>query len=253
MVGKEGFRGIVCYSRMFYGDWMNGGKGREWGNCVLTAECFMVIVWIVGREGSGGIVCWQQNVLWWLYEWWEGKGLGELCVDSRMCEGDWMNGGKGREWRNCVLTAECFMVIGWMVGREGSGGIVCWQQNVLGWLDEWWEGKGMGELCVDSRLFYGDCMNGGKGRDWGNCVLTADCFMVIVWMVGREGSGGIVCWQQNVLWWLDEWWEGKGMGELCVDSRIFYGDWMNGRKGREWGNCVLTAECVRGIGWMVGR
>ena len=125
-----------------------------------------------------------------------------------------------------IVIVLAYWVLGRMFGtgeREAERyvtGIVCWQQNVLGWLDEWWEGKGMGELCVDSRLFYGDCMNGGKGRDWGNCVLTADCFMVIVWMVGREGSGGIVCWQQNVLWWLDEWWEGKGMGELCVDSRI---------------------------------
>ena len=24
-------------------DWIEGGKGREWGNCVLTAGCFRVI------------------------------------------------------------------------------------------------------------------------------------------------------------------------------------------------------------------
>ena len=35
-----------------------------------------------------------------------------------------MEGGKGRERRNCVLTADCVMVIGWVVGREGIGGIV---------------------------------------------------------------------------------------------------------------------------------
>jgi len=43
----------------------------------------------------------------------------------------------------------------------------------------------------------------GKGREWGNCVLTADCVR---------------------------------------------GDWIEGGKGREWGNCVLTADCVMGIG-----
>jgi len=30
----------------------------------------------------------------------EGKGVGELCVDSRLCYGDWIEGGKGREWGN---------------------------------------------------------------------------------------------------------------------------------------------------------
>ena len=44
------------------GDWVEGGKGREWGNCVLTADC-------VRGLGRG----------------WEGKGVGELCVDSRLC------------------------------------------------------------------------------------------------------------------------------------------------------------------------
>ena len=38
---------------------------------------------------------------------------------------------------------------------------------MLGGLDRWWEGKGMGELCVDSRLCYGDWIEGGKGREWG--------------------------------------------------------------------------------------
>ena len=29
----------------------------------------------------------------------EGKeGSGELCVDCRLCEGDWIKLGKGREW-----------------------------------------------------------------------------------------------------------------------------------------------------------
>jgi len=45
------------------GDWVEGGKGREWGNCVLTADCV---------RGIGLSVR-------------EGKGVGELCVDSRLC------------------------------------------------------------------------------------------------------------------------------------------------------------------------
>jgi len=57
------------------------------------------------------------------------------------------------------------MVIGlanWPLGRIfGTGeseaqryvtGIVCWQQIVLGGLASGREGKGVGELCVDSRL-----------------------------------------------------------------------------------------------------
>ena len=55
-------------------------------------------------------------------------------------------------------------------------------------------------------------------------MLAADCVRWIVWRVGREGSGGIVCWQQIVLEGLLRVWEGKGLG-----------------------NCVLTADCVRGI------
>jgi len=38
------------------------------------------------------------------------------------------------------------------------------------------------------------------------------------------------------------------VGELCVDSRLCCGDWVVGGKGREWGNCVLIIDCVRGIG-----
>jgi len=41
------------------------------------------------------------------------------------------------------------------------------------------KGREWGNCCVDSRMFYGDFMNGGSGRVWGNCVLTAECFMVI--------------------------------------------------------------------------
>ena len=37
------------------------------------------------------------------------------------------------------------------------------------------------------------------------------------------------------------------MGELCVESRLCKGYWIKGGKGREWGNCVLRADCVRGI------
>ena len=49
-------------------------------------------------------------------------------------------------------------------------------------------------------------------------------------------------------------WERKGMegsGGLRVDSRLSYADWIKCVKGREWGNCVLTADCVRGLdrGW----
>ena len=41
-------------------------------------------------------------------------------------------------------------------------------------------------------------------------------------------------------------WEGSGL--LCGDSRLGVGDWIKGGMEREWGNCVLTADCVRGIG-----
>ena len=49
--------------------------------------------------------------------------------DSTLCYGDWVVGGKGTYWVNFVLTANC----------------------VRG-LDRGMEGKGVGELCVDSRL-----------------------------------------------------------------------------------------------------
>jgi len=35
-----------------------------------------------------------------------------------------MEGGKGREWVNCVLTADCVRVIG-NEGKRGEWGIVC--------------------------------------------------------------------------------------------------------------------------------
>ena len=38
--------------------------------------------------------------------------------------------------------------------------------------------------------------------------------------------------------------EGKRMGELCVDSRLCYVNWMKFRNGWFWGNCVLRANCV---------
>ena len=63
---------------------------------------------------------------------------------------------------------------------------------MLGELDRGWEWKGVGELCVDSRLCWGNWIEGGNGREWGNCVLKADCVMGIGWRVGMEGSGGIV-------------------------------------------------------------
>jgi len=45
---------------------------------------------------------------------------------------------------------------------------------------------------------------------------------------------------------LDRWREkeGKGVGQLCVGSKLCKVDWIEGRKEREWGNCVLTADCV---------
>ena len=39
------------------GDWIEGGKGREWGNYVLRGDCVRGIEWRVGRGGSGRIVC----------------------------------------------------------------------------------------------------------------------------------------------------------------------------------------------------
>ena len=45
---------------------------------------------------------------------------------------------KGKEWGNCVLTADCVRGIGCMVGREGSGGIV---RYLLKNLDDETEGK----------------------------------------------------------------------------------------------------------------
>ena len=47
-------------------------------------------------------------------------------------------------------------------------------------------------------MLLSDCFSGiayeeDKGRDWGNCVLTADCVRGIGHGVGREGIVGIVC------------------------------------------------------------
>ena len=56
-------------------------------------------------------------------------GVGGLCVDSRLCWWDWVNG----EWGDCVLTAD-------------------------------WTKGGVGELCVDSRLCWVDWVKGGS---WG--------------------------------------------------------------------------------------
>jgi len=33
---------------------------------------------------------------------WDGKRLAEFCVDIRLCKGDWIERGKGRDWGNCV-------------------------------------------------------------------------------------------------------------------------------------------------------
>jgi len=32
--------------------------------------------------------------------------------------------------------------------------------------------------------------------------------------------------------------EGKGWGELCVDGRLCWGDWLEGWKGRDWGRDI---------------
>jgi len=45
-----------------------------------------------------------------------------------------------------------------------------------------------------------------------------------------------------VLAGLERGWEGKGVGDLCVDGRLCWGDWLEG--GRVVGNFVLTAVCV---------
>ena len=47
--------------------------------------------------------------------------------------------------------------------------------------------------------------------------------------------------------------EGWGVGGLCDYSRFCYGDWLECGKGMEGVNCVLTSDCVRGIGESVGR
>ena len=40
----------------------------------------------------------------------------------------------------------------------------------------------------------------------------------------------------------------EGLGDLCADNRLFYFYWTKGGKGRVWGNCVLSSDCVIGIG-----
>ena len=50
-----------------------------------------------------------------------------------------------------MLTAHCVMGIGCRVESQGIWG-----------------------SCVDSILCYGDSIQCGKGRDWGNFELTAD-------------------------------------------------------------------------------
>ena len=70
-----------------------------------------------------------------------------------------------------------------------------------------------------------DWIKFGMGREWGNCVLKADCFGGIGQSVGREG-----------------------IGELCVESRLFWVGCIKGGRGREWGKFVLRADCVGGIG-----
>jgi len=63
-VGREGNGRIVCRQQIFLGGFYNvpEGNGREWE-----------------------IVCSQKFVLGGLDKWWEAKGKGELCVDSRFC------------------------------------------------------------------------------------------------------------------------------------------------------------------------
>jgi len=47
---------------------------------------------------------------------------------------------------------------------------------VLGGLDKRRKGTGVRELCVKSKLCYGDWIKGGKGRDWRElCVDSRLC------------------------------------------------------------------------------
>jgi len=39
---------------------------------------------------------------------WEEKFVSELCVENRLCVGDWIKLGKSREWWTCVLAADYF-------------------------------------------------------------------------------------------------------------------------------------------------
>jgi len=56
-----------------------------WGNCLLTSDCVRGIEYRDVSEGCVEIVCWQRIVLGGLGKVWEGKGLGELCVEGRLC------------------------------------------------------------------------------------------------------------------------------------------------------------------------
>jgi len=56
---------------------------------------------------------------------------------------------------------------------------------------------------------------------------------------------GIVCREQIVLGGLDKGLEGKGVGEICVDSRLCWWDWRKCGKGREWGKFQTSVENLR--------
>jgi len=42
--------------------------------------------------------------------------------------------------------------------------------------------------------------------------------------------------------------EGEGVGVFCVECRLCYMDWITCGKGKDKGNWVLTADCVRWTG-----
>jgi len=39
----------------------------------------------------------------------------------------------------------------------------------------------------------------------------------------------------------------QGVGDLCVESRLCWWDWIKGGNGRVWGICVLRTSWVRAI------
>jgi len=59
------------------------GKGREWG--IVCREQIVIGGFDKLWEGEWGIVCREQIVVGDLIKCGKGKGLGELCVEIRLC------------------------------------------------------------------------------------------------------------------------------------------------------------------------